>query len=361
MRKFARKIRRVNAEVVGLDLHKHLIVFSRLNRLGEEIACGRFEADAEALRAFLAEHVGRRRTHLALEASGCSQWVYDLLVEAYGEERVHVAHAKKVRMIANSTEKNDANDAFWLAYLTHESRLPEVWLPRGRHRELRQATRQRASLVQDRTRILTRLHSHLAQIGEKVRSLRSKKGGEALDRIEGRIEGVSLEILQHLRRHLAWLQEQIESWEGRLEELAKEVPEVGALRHAIPGVGPILSATIIAEVGSIRRFHSPGALAKYAGLTPTDRSSGGTVSHGAITKEGSSQLRWALVQAAVGCLRHRHGPGRTIGDWIRRKQERLGGKKKGHVAGARKLTETIWRLFALGECFEVTRAFSYGR
>jgi transposase len=361
MRKFGQKIHRVNAEVVGLDVHKHSIVFSRVNRRGEEIACGRFDADTKALRAFQAEHIGRRLTHLALEASGCSLWVHDLLVEAYGEERVHVAHAKKVRLIANSTEKNDANDAFWLAYLTQESRLPEVWLPRGIHRELRQATRQRASLVQDRTRVLTRMHSHLAQMGEKVKGLRSKKGSEALDEIESRIEGIALAVVQHLRRHLAWIQEQIESWEARLEALVEKVPEVGTLRREIPGVGPILSATIIAEVGCIRRFRSAGALAKYAGLTPTDRSSGGTLIHGAITKEGSSQLRWALVQAAVGCLRARQGPARTVGDWIRRKQERLGAKKKGHVAGARKLAEATWRLFELGECFDAARPFSYGR
>ena len=105
------------------------------------MATGKFDADRENLAKFQKQYVGRKRFHFAVEASGYSLWVYDALRERHGEERVHVAQAKKIRAIANSRRKNDANDAFWLAYLTHEGRLPEAWIPTGELRELRIATR----------------------------------------------------------------------------------------------------------------------------------------------------------------------------------------------------------------------------
>lgn len=94
-----------------------------------------------------------------------------------------------------------------------------------------------------------------------------------------------------------------------MEELSAGLPAVQALQACIPGVGPVLSATIVAETGPIERIHSPKALARYAGLTPSERSSGGQQRNGAITKEGSAQLRWALVQAEMGARRCRKGPG----------------------------------------------------
>ena len=71
-----------------------------------------------------------------------------------------------------------------------------------------------------------------------------------------------------------------------------------------------------------------------------------------ITREGTEHLRWALTQAAMGCLRSRSGPGLAVGNWIRAKQRRMGCKAKARAAGARKLAESIWRLFHLGECFD---------
>ena len=73
---------------------------------------------------------------VALEASGCFLWAFDLLVERLGCERVHVAAPSKVRAIADSQEKNDANDAWWLAWLMREEWLPEAFVAEGDLREL---------------------------------------------------------------------------------------------------------------------------------------------------------------------------------------------------------------------------------
>ncbi len=59
---------------------------------------------------------------VVIEASGCFVWAYDLLASKLGEDRVQVAAPSKVQVIAQSGEKTDANDAWWLAYLQQMSR-----------------------------------------------------------------------------------------------------------------------------------------------------------------------------------------------------------------------------------------------
>jgi transposase len=65
----------------------------------------------------------------------------------------------------------------------------------------------------------------------------------------------------------------------------------------LPGIGPVLAAVIVAEIGDVTRFGSPGQLASWAGLTPRHRESDASVVRGHVTKQGSRLLRWALVEA----------------------------------------------------------------
>ena len=67
--------------------------------------------------------------------------------------------------------------------------------------------------------------------------------------------------------------------------------------QALPGIGPVLAAVIVAEIGDIRRFPGPGQLASWAGLTPRHRESDVKVTRGHLTKQGSRMLRWAVTEA----------------------------------------------------------------
>jgi transposase len=66
----------------------------------------------------------------------------------------------------------------------------------------------------------------------------------------------------------------------------------------IPGVGPTLAAIFVAEIGDVHRFPSARHLCSWAGLTPRHRESDTTVHRGPITKQGSTLVRWAAVEAA---------------------------------------------------------------
>jgi transposase len=65
----------------------------------------------------------------------------------------------------------------------------------------------------------------------------------------------------------------------------------------LPGIGPVLAAVIIAEIGDVTRFQNAGQLCSWAGLTPRHRESDTRVARGHVTKQGSRLLRWALIEA----------------------------------------------------------------
>ncbi len=65
----------------------------------------------------------------------------------------------------------------------------------------------------------------------------------------------------------------------------------------LPGIGPVLAAVIIAEIGDVTRFRTAAQLSSWAGLTPKHRESDASVTRGHVTKQGSRLLRWALIKA----------------------------------------------------------------
>lgn len=358
MNKFASPVARVNAEVIGLDVHQKVTACCRLDRRGRKLSDHTIGGDRESLEKFLREVVGRRQPHFALEACGGFEWVYDLLVERYGEERVHLAQPRRIQMIANSSDKNDANDAFWLAYLTSEGRLPEAHLPGRVYRELRIACRERIHAVQARSDVIRRLRSHLRQMGERMptRVFDTEPGRAFIAEVAGRNPGSRGMALREALAQIEQLDLAVERWEAEMERISKDLTEVAALAREIPGVGQVLSATILSETGPITRFGSPKALGRFTGLTPSDRSTGGEQIHGPMTREGSPHLRWALTQAVMHCCLARHNPHLAVKEWVQAKAKKLG-RKKALVAGARKLAEAIWRLFHWGEVFDVTKPF----
>lgn len=133
-----------------------------------------------------------------------------------------------------------------------------------------------------------------------------------------------LQVLDHLARQVA----EVDGW---IRSRARESSEASLLM-SVPGVGFYLGLLILAEIGSIERFPSARKLASYAGLVPTTRSSGGRTYHGRITKQGSSWLRWAMIQAVLHAVR---SPG-PVQRFYRRQVKRKG-RSVARVAAARKL------------------------
>jgi transposase len=106
--------------------------------------------------------------------------------------------------------------------------------------------------------------------------------------------------------------------------------------QAVPGVGPVLAAVFVAEIGDVHRFASPAHLTSWAGLTPKHRESDTVVRRGPITKQGSTLVRWAAVEAAQGA--------RNAG-WLTDARTRIAarrGRNIATVAVARKLLALVY-------------------
>jgi transposase len=363
MKKFAGRVQKIKTDVIGLDVHKDVIAYSHFDVAGEEVHDGTLASEGPAVLELIRGVTQGREVHVAMEASGGMLWLFDLLAEHLGAEHVHVAQPRRIRAIANSQQKNDANDAYWLAYYTYEGRLPAAWMPTGKVRELRLAVRARMEAVKQRSRATVLLKGYLRQMGEKLPGVRMD-GQAVLERVRELAAQTAGMLGLALRRTLARYEaaaEEVEGWDEALEALSASMPEVEKVRRNVPGVGTTLAAMIVAESGPIERFPTAKAYAKYTGMTPADRSTGGRTIHGGMTRQGSRYLRWALSQAVMGCLRSPRelgsGPRGAVARWVDAKERRMGSKAKARVAAARKLATSIWWLFHRPQRFDVFKPF----
>jgi transposase len=175
-------------------------------------------------------------------------------------------------------------------------RLPEAWLAPPAVRELRELVRYRAKLVALRSGLKAQVHAILAKEGVQVpmSDLFGVGGSRLLDELRlGRAYGLRVASLRRL----------LVLYDREITMLAREISsalagDVGYLAiQAIPGVGPVLAAVFVAEVGNVHRFAGAPQLCSWAGLTPRHRESDTTVRRGPITKQGPRLVRWAAVEA----------------------------------------------------------------
>jgi transposase len=187
-------------------------------------------------------------------------------------------------------------------------------------------------LVRLRTSVKNRIHGHLT--AENCRTTVTDLYGRA-----GRawLATVSLSPVRRLQVDLLLeLVDALGERIGRLDDRVKRVAQAdprARLLQTWPGIGLFGAALLVAEIGTIHRFHSSHELAAYAGLTPSTQSSGDKTRHGSVGRAGSPWLKWILIEI-VQSLKLAPGPvGAQYQKLLRSK-----GKAKATVAAARKLS-----------------------
>lgn len=344
---------------IGLDLHLSFIQYVVLCKKGNDVAGGRIKFKKDELEKLLREWKAKGDVQVVFEACGCFLWVFDLAVLVLGRERVHAAHAAKIGMIANSGEKNDHNDAWWLAYLLYERRLPEAFVAEGALLELRLAGRELHDYTDMRSDLVRRVRSSLIQTGQKLpkgwhTSQVKRAQVKALIDALGGVRGAAL---QDLYKTIESLSETIAKWRKKVEQLCLAFPEVRAIMSEMPGMKSVVAGLVYGELGSPGRFREAKAYAKATGLTPGYRESGGKAQAVGISRQGSRLARWAFTRAVLACMRCLQGPGVAVKNWVAKQVKRQKVKKKVMTAAARKLAEGVWRLVKSGETFDLKRAF----
>jgi transposase len=277
---------------VGIDLHRRRSVIVRMTEAGEKLETVRIDNDPVALALEIAK--AGPDPEVVLEATYGWYWAVDML-ELCGAS-VHLAHPLGVKGFAYRRVKNDARDAADLADLLRMGRLPEAWIAPPEVRELREVVRHRAKLVALRAGLKAQVHAMLAKQGRRIKV--SDLFGVAGRRL---LEEAPLDPVYRARVNA--LCRLIDAYTFEIELTASQL--AGRLaRHdgyhtlqRLPGVGPTLAAVFVAEIGAVERFPSPRHLCSWAGLTPRHRESDTVVHRGSITKQGSTLVRWAAIEA----------------------------------------------------------------
>jgi transposase len=240
-----------------------------------------------------------------------------------------------VKGFAYRRVKNDVRDAADLCDLLRMGRLPEAYIASRGERELRELVRHRAKLVALRAGLKAQVHGVLAKQGllPEVSDLFGVTGMAWLRR-------APLDLVY--RQRLLSLLELIDAYDGEIEVframIANRFTGHRGYRviQQISGIGPTFAAIFIAEIGDIDRFARPAKLTCWAGLTPRHRESDTTVRRGPITKQGSTLVRWAAIEA---CQHTRPGT-KLAADRARIIAAR--GRNIGVVAAARKLLTLVY-------------------
>jgi transposase len=359
--------------VAGLDVHKKTVTACvRVpggggERVEHKLTFPTFRADLEGLRDWLAE---LEVTLVVMEATGVfwkPVWMVLEDVEGFELKLVNARHVKQV-----PGRKTDVGDAAWLARLAECGLLRGSFIPSREIRELRDLTRYKKRLIQDRTREGQRVEKVLEDTGIKMQAVASKTlgvSGRAMldaiidgerdpevladlakgrlrERIDDLVRALQGELRDHhidmLRFHLGhidYLTAAIAELDTRIEEVTAPFAAARDRLVSIPGIGSQVAETVLAECGAdMSVFPTAAHLASWAGLCPGNDESGGKHRSGK-TRPGNLWLCDALTQAAWSAAR----TDTFMAARFRRLSRRLG-KKKAIVAVAHTILIAIWHV-----------------
>ena len=295
-----------NAEhrFVGIDLHKHTMTICVIHPLTGEvsfrkIACKCRQQIVEFFSALPRPHV------VAIESVGFYRWLWDLLYPIC--DRLVLADATACRALAGRRIKTDRQDAANVAELLAAGRLPVAYAPPEPVYELRDWTRHRNYLSRCHARCLHRVKSLMnlnnrpgparLQADSLIRYIKAQES--VLRQRHVSILWMAVDQLALVERQMAEAERQI----GRLLGGA-EFERLYELLRTLPGVGMIVAATVLAEVGDFARFTCRKSIVRYAGMNPRTFESADSQRGGRISKAGPPDLRWVLQQASWTAIRH---------------------------------------------------------
>lgn len=283
--------------IIGCDFHpgfQQVAIFD--NRTGE-IEGKRLQHREEA-EQFYRSLCGRVR--VGMEACGHYPWFERLLAELGFE--LWMGDAAAIRAAVVRKQKTDRRDAEHILHLLLEDRFPRIWVPSLEVRDVRQLLVHRHKQVQTRTRTKNQLQAMaLSQGVQKKWKLWTKAGRAELEQ---------LPLLPHAAARRQQLLGALDQLAGEMAELNRRVDEEVRKRpEAVrltthPGVGPVTALAMVLTVGPAQRFASCKDVGSYFGLIPKEDSSGGKQRLGRISKQGSSFLRFLLVEAGQSAVRY---------------------------------------------------------
>jgi len=346
----------------GLDVHKKKVTVCVLIGEGGQRPSKQIRTfstmwdDLQQLSSWLK---GEGVTHVAMESTGVYwQPIWNALEGSFELLLVNAHHIKTV-----PGRKTDVKDSEWIADLLRHGLLKGSFVPAREQRELRELTRYRTSLLQEKSAEVNRLQKTLEganiKLASVVTDVMGASGREMLAALvagttdptvlvelaRGKLRDKQPELQRALagrfREHHRFLVAQqlahIDDLDHLIAELDREIAErlrpfeetISRL-DAIPGIGRRIAEILIAEIGTdMSRFPTSAHLASWAGMCPGNNESAGK-RHSGKTRKGNSYLRVVLTEAANAAARKK---GSYLAAQFRRLAKRRGGKRAALAVG----------------------------
>jgi transposase len=317
-------------------------------------------------------------TEVAMESTGVF-WKSPYYVLEGQFDRVLVVNAAHIKHVPG--RKTDVIDAAWIAQLLAHGLLRGSFVPPPSIRELRDLTRYRKALTEERNREVNRIHKILEDAGVKLAVVASDVmgvSGRAMMRalIEGQADPEALRpiwpregsgeaagaahgphlpfrghhafLLGRMLAHVVDLESDLEAVQERIEEAVAPFARQVEVLDSIPGVGRVAAQAILAEIGTdMSVFPTAEHCASWAGMCPGQNESAGKRKSGK-TRKGSRWLRTILLECA-------HAAGRSRGTYLSERYRQLArrrGKKKALVAIGHDILVTAYHLLATDQFYE---------
>lgn len=363
----------------GLDVHKKVISACILTPTTKQRKrFGTMTDDLHELANWLKQH---SVTIVAMESTGV-YWkpVYNILEESGLE--MQVVNAQHIKTVPG--RKTDTTDAEWIATLLRIGLLKSSFIPSRQQRELRDISRYRLAMVQERSREIQRVQKILESANIKIGSLISDVNNvsgrlmiqaiiegqlepaeistlghpklkyspeEYAKALKGRVSAVHQNLLSLQLCHIDELTQRIMVLDKKLEELTAQIPNFNEsleLIDTIPGVGRQSAMTILIEIGlDMSRFPTVKHLAAWAGVAPGNRESAGK-SKPEKSRKGNKYLKAVLVQSAHSLHKKKNC---HLREQYQRIKARRGGKKAA-VAVAHSILRIIFYLLTRNEPYQ---------
>ncbi len=364
----------------GLDVHKKSVSVCVRRRVRgkpdveiEEAVFGTFTQDLVRLREWLRE---RKVRQVAMESTGV-YWIPVWNVLESGKHPLQLTLVNPAVVRALQGRKTDRIDARRIAEYLQYGLLSGSFIPPKPIRQLRDLTRMRVHVQQDRNRVINRIGRLLETVNIKLSSVASHIAGKsgramlraladgvrspevladkALGQLRNKIPNLILALdgrpdphfqwlLTDLLRKLDWLDAELANIDSRLCEQMAEHAELIERLSTIPGVERTTARVLIAEAGiDMTQFPTPGHLASWAGLCPGNAESAGKRFSGR-TRKGDRYLRRILVQSAWAAARTKDCFLRALFYRIAARR----GIKKAAVAVAHRILTIAWKLIRDG-------------
>jgi transposase len=332
--------------IIGVDFHSEFQQIAAVDTDTGEFQEKRLAHREDAERFYRA--LAGQKVCVGMEASGHGRWFERLLAELQIE--LWIGDAAEIRTRRVRKQKTDRQDAQLILKLMLKDDFPKIWMPNWENRDLRQLLRHRHRMVQARTQIMNQLQAVALNEGLRCKKrLWRKHGRQQLESFRlapwaSRRRHDLLELLDRLNPTIAELSQAI-------EQEAEKCPAAKRLKTH-PGVGALTALAFVLIIGQADRFDCGKQVASYLGLVPLEDSSGNRRRLGHITKQGSSMMRFLLVEAAQVTVR-------SVPEW-RSKYLHLmmrRGRKIAKVAMARKLAVRLFWMMRQGWDYEQWKKF----